>query len=131
MLRAFLLSSMILAAAACENTPTEPVEGRFELVSVNGSSIPVAVTYQALSVTVDSGHVELRDDETFDYFLALTIHQPSTQDLPRFENVEGTWVRSGNEVQFMDPGGVQTFVGLIDGPELEITKGGARFVHRR
>ena len=45
MLRALLLSSMILAAA-CENTPTEPVQGRFDLVSVNGSSIPTAASFE-------------------------------------------------------------------------------------
>jgi hypothetical protein len=131
MLRAFLLWSTILAVAACENTPTEPVEGRFELLSVNGSSIPATTVFRNLSVTVDSGHVVLHDDETFDRFLAFTVHEFAGGDTPHFENVEGGWVRSGNEVQFLDPNGVQTFTGLIDGGELEIQEGGALFVHRR
>jgi hypothetical protein len=131
MLRALLLSSLILAAAACENTPTEPVEGRFDLVSVNGSSIPTAASFEGFSVTVDSGHVELHQDETFDYFLALTVHPAVGADTRRFESAEGTWVRSGNEVQFMDPEGVQTFTGLVDGSELEIVRDDDLFVHRR
>ena len=131
MLRAFLLCSILLAAAACENTPTEPVEGRFDLVTVNGSSVPTAASFEGLSVTVDSGHVELHQDETFEYFLALTVHPAVGVDTRRFDTFEGSWVRSGNEVQFMTPGGVQTFTGLVDGPDLEITRDDDLFVHRR
>jgi hypothetical protein len=103
-LLASLLLTLALGACSGDDDPTGPeedvFEGRYNLVTVDGDSVPAVFQGDSATVTVVSGYFNLNLDETFTYAFTIRVVENgvTTTESP---GGLGLWARNNDAVYFV------------------------------
>lgn len=104
-----LLLALLLPLSACGKErpfdPTNAVVGRYTLVQVNGSTLPVLVAEDARGqVRVTGGTLILRSDQTFTATMEFRLSY-GPLSIPQSQREDGTYTVTGDRIEFRDDDG--------------------------
>ena len=125
--------SLVLGFLACGDLsgPDTDFYGAYDLQTLNGNILPTIV-YQDPSELDEliSETFRIYTDGSYTDDYTLRVSGSSGQSTINRRDV-GTYLRSGNTLQFVDGNNGQSFDGEIDGKTLTITQNNNVYVYRR
>lgn len=125
--------SVVLGSLACGDLsgPNTDFYGAYDLQTLNGNLLPTVV-YQDPSELDEliSETFRIYTDGSYTDDYTLRVSGSSGQSTINRRDV-GTYLRSGNTLQFVDGNNGQSFDGDIDGSTLTVTQNNNVYVYRR
>jgi coproporphyrinogen III oxidase len=128
--------SMIAIASACSSTsgPGATAVGAYNLVSVNGATVP-AVTQNDATIKTEilNGSLVLYGDNTFSEYRWGHVTLSGGTQSPTIATQSGTWSKSGTQLSFVS-GTVQnpvSFAGTYVAGSLTYASAGTTFVYKQ
>jgi hypothetical protein len=124
------------ALAACsDDDPTGPeeavFEGLYQLIKVNGDTLPVVLEGDSVTFTILSGHYNLNRDETFTYQFSLTVAVLGGATTTENSAGLGFWARNNDAIFFQYADGSFPDAATIVGREMYMTIAAFPYVFRR
>ena len=131
--RRLAVAAVVLGSLACGDLsgPDTDFFGAYDLQTLNGNILPTIV-YQDPSELDEliSETFRIYTDGSYTDDYTLRVSGSSGQSTINRRDV-GTYLRSGNTLQFVDGNNGQSFDGEIDGKTLTITQNNNVYVYRR
>jgi hypothetical protein len=132
MFRKLMLATIVLAAA-CGESPTEPaLSGIYDMVAVEGVSLPAAIPggIDGVPATVTGGSVALGSDHTVSADLHVTLQSGSSASETVF-TLSGTYSIGSDTVYMHDATTGQVVPAVISGSRLTARLEGLAFAFDR
>ena len=126
MLRTAPFFLALLAATACggdsgTNPANAGIGGRYELRTVDGSPVPGTLVLDGVSATVDAGHIQITEPNSFSASLTVTTADAATGlSFTVTVPIAGTWTRDDSDIRLITTDG-RTYPGTIGNGQLTLT----------
>ena len=122
--------AMVLFIAACQKqqstTTTADPAGVYQLISVDGKTVPAGISHQGATLQVRSGSFTIHADGTCSSKIIMV--PPSGTEASR--EVSATYTKTGSQLT-MRWKGAGTTVGSIDGNTFTMNNEGVVFIYRK
>ena len=102
--RLITLAAVMLFASCSDSTgPNDDITGSYELITLNGSGLPVVVSFDQFStLRITGGNVTLSSNNTFTSSASYQETLANGQTTTGTETCDGTYTRNGNSVTFTE-----------------------------
>lgn len=102
--RLITLAAVTLIAACSDSTgPNADVTGSYDLVTLNGSGLPIVVSFDPTStLRITGGNVTLNSNNTFTSSGSYQETFANGQTTTGTEACDGTYTRNGNSITFTE-----------------------------
>jgi len=119
------LAAIVLAAIGCESS-VDPT-GSYDLVTVDGQTLPAIIDHDGVEIEVVSGWFEIRADGTC---TCATSFEPPGHGEPIERVVDATYTLTDDTLMMQWQGAGQT-VGTVAGERFTMMNEGIAFAYRR
>jgi len=93
----------LFAACSDSSGPNADVTGSYDLITLNGSGLPVVVTFDQFSTfRITGGNVTLNSNNTFSSSGSYQQTFANGQTTTGTETCDGTYTRNGNSITFTE-----------------------------